>query len=88
MVGYASETELVTHYKLDEVLSKISPFAVIFLDIEGASSWPTTVTYKIRPATEPDDQWLTRRVFPRPLLLTPRSDQKQSECDTLAPLFP
>ena len=76
VLGFGSEDDIIRFYRLDGVMAANYPITVIFDIDPSATTLPRDLTYKIRPRTEDDDKWDTKRVFSFYQVLSPREDDK------------
>lgn len=60
-MGFNSETDLINYYMENSVEVKLG---VVFMGIYENSSLPTSVSYRLRPATGGEQRWFTTQTYP------------------------
>ncbi|KAK7486554.1 hypothetical protein BaRGS_00022220, partial [Batillaria attramentaria] len=76
VMGFPSEDDLTVWYRLYNNDLELFPFAVVFDNMESATTLPSHVTYKLRPRSGEKDKWRTRFVFNLYQGMTPRNAKK------------
>ena len=59
-VGFSSEADLLTYYSSNTDTLRL---AVVFYGLSNTPSLPTSMSYRIRPATNDSQEWYTTSTY-------------------------
>lgn len=81
--GFASESEAEDFFQLSAGKGEREcPMSVIFNDVRSATTWPTQLTYKIRPQVARMESWSSERLFPVLQKIVPRYPSERMSIST------